>query len=157
MKKLMMWVVVLAAFASCQSNNKKNAEMVIENDSVVAIIPAPPGMEIDEAKLFVKFASALKIASSDLAITRGTTYDLCYCNYASYGFDKDRHFAFLRDFQDHTVLIAVNFSDTDAHVKFTIPGHAFEWMEIETSETLYSGCTYDVDIPSKGYTMLTLI
>ena len=48
MKKLMMWVVVLAAFASCQSNNKKNAEMVIENDSVVAIIPAPPGMEIDE-------------------------------------------------------------------------------------------------------------
>ena len=138
----------------------KRLRAVIENGSyklldVERLVAS--GMEIDEAKLFVKFASALKIASSDLAITRGTTYDLCYCNYASDGFDKDRHFAFLRDFQDHTVLIAVNFSDTDAHVKFTIPAHAFEWMEIETSETLYPGCTYDVDIPAKGYTMLTLI
>ena len=48
MKKLMMLVAIVAAFASCQSNNKKSAEIVMENDSVVAIIPTPPGIEVDE-------------------------------------------------------------------------------------------------------------
>ena len=47
MKKIMMLVAIAAAFASCQSNNKKGAEIVVENDSVVAIIPAPAPIEID--------------------------------------------------------------------------------------------------------------
>ena len=114
-------------------------------------------MEINEAKLFVKFASALKIAATDIAIGKGTTYDLCYCNYGSDGFDKDKHFAFLRDYEDHTVLIAANFSDAEAKVKLTIPTHAFEWMEIQTSDTLYPECSYEVTIPAKGYQMITLV
>ena len=48
MKKFMMLVAIVAAFASCQSKNKKNAEIVVENDSVVAIIPAPAPIEIAE-------------------------------------------------------------------------------------------------------------
>ena len=115
------------------------------------------GMDIQEARLFVKFASALKIASTDSAIINGTTYDLCYCNYGSDGFNKDKHFAFLRDYEEHIVLIAVNFSDNDAKMKLTIPEHAFEWMEIKTSETLYPGCIYEVNVPAKEYTMITLI
>ena len=114
------------------------------------------GMEINEARLFIKFASLLKTASHDSAITRGTTYDLCYCNFGSDGFNKDKHFAFLRDFEDNTVLVAANFSDIEAHVKLTIPAHAFEWMEIQTSETLYPGCSHEVTIPAKGYVMITL-
>ena len=46
MKKFMMLVAIVAAFASCQSNHKKNAEIVVENDSEVAIVPAP--IEVDE-------------------------------------------------------------------------------------------------------------
>ena len=42
MKKIMMLVAIAAAFASCQSNNKKGAEIVVENDSMVAIIQTPP-------------------------------------------------------------------------------------------------------------------
>ena len=42
----MMFVAIVAAFVSCQSNNKKQAEIIVENDSVVAIIPAP--VEVDE-------------------------------------------------------------------------------------------------------------
>ncbi len=38
----MMLVAIVAAFASCQSNNKKNVEMIMENDSVIAPI------EVDE-------------------------------------------------------------------------------------------------------------
>lgn len=37
-----MLVAIVAAFASCQSNNKKNVEMIMENDSVLAPI------EVDE-------------------------------------------------------------------------------------------------------------
>ena len=74
MKKLMMWVVVLAAFASCQSNNKKNAEMVIENDSVVAIIPAPPGMEIDE-EIFTGTIPSADGPGIDFVLTLGAATD----------------------------------------------------------------------------------
>ena len=42
----MMLVAIVAAFASCQSNNKKNVEMIMENDSVIAIMPVP--IEVDE-------------------------------------------------------------------------------------------------------------
>ena len=41
----MMFVAMIAAFASCQSN-KKNVEMIMENDSVIAIMPVP--IEVDE-------------------------------------------------------------------------------------------------------------
>ena len=41
----MMLVAFVAALASCQSN-KKNVEMVMENDSVIAIMPVP--IEVDE-------------------------------------------------------------------------------------------------------------
>ena len=74
MKKLMMWVVVLAAFASCQSNNKKNAEMVIENDSVVSIIPAPPGMEIDE-EIFTGTIPSADGPGIDFVLTLGAATD----------------------------------------------------------------------------------
>ena len=74
MKKLMMWVVVLAAFASCQSNNKKNAEMVIENDSVVAIIPAPPGIEIDE-EIFTGTIPSADGPGIDFVLTLGAATD----------------------------------------------------------------------------------
>ena len=48
MKKIMMLVAIAAAFASCQSNNKKGAEIVVENDSMVAIIQTPPFVQVDE-------------------------------------------------------------------------------------------------------------
>ena len=59
MKKIMMLVAIAAAFASCQSNNKKGAEIVMENDSVVAIIPAPPMVEVDEETAFLIYAGTL--------------------------------------------------------------------------------------------------
>ena len=45
MKKFMMLVAIVAAFASCHSNNKKGAEIVVENHSIVAIIPEPIELE----------------------------------------------------------------------------------------------------------------
>ena len=115
------------------------------------------GLERGEAELFCRFAEATRFAASDSAIQKGTTYDLCYCNYASEGFDKNRHFIFLRDHADHTVLVAANFSNQKAHIKITIPDHAFEWMGIPVTDKLYPGKVIEINVEPMDGTLITLI
>ena len=122
---------------------------------VKALVKA--GMKKEEAEVFVRFAEATRLAASDLAITKGTTYDLCYCNFSSDGFDKNRHFAFLRDFEDHTILFACNFSNREANIKLTIPAHAFEWMEIPVTEDLYPGKVIEITVPPMDAAKIVLI
>ena len=115
------------------------------------------GLTEDEAEIFTRFAQAVRLASSDKAVKKGTTYDLSYCNFSSDGFNKDRHYAFLRDYKEHTLLVAVNFSSVATTMKIMIPEHAFEWMEIETSEILYPGKTIEVTVQPYDGTVITLI
>lgn len=115
------------------------------------------GMKKEEAEIFCRFAQAVRMASSDSAISMGTTYDLCYCNTGSEGFDKHRHFAFLRDHEDHTILVACNFSQRDAAMKLTIPAHAFEWMEIPETEKLHPGKVIDIFVPAMDAVTITLV
>ena len=74
MKKIMMLVAIAAAFASCHSNNKKGAEIVVENDSVVAIIPAPVPIEIDE-EIFTGTIPAADGPGIDYVLTLGAATD----------------------------------------------------------------------------------
>ena len=126
-----------------------------KNLSVSALTKS--GLKPKEARVFARFAQATRFAANDLAITRGTTYDLCYCNYASDGFNKDRHFAFLRDFEEHTLLVAANFSMVPATMKLRIPQHAFEWMEITQTESLNTSTVLEITIPPMDGTILQLI
>ncbi len=89
----------------------------------------------DEQETLEFYRKALRFASEDDAVSKGTVYDLCYCNSSSDGFNPDRHFAFLRDYEDETLLIVCNFSRVDADMKISIPEHAFNWMKMpETGE-----------------------
>ncbi|MBQ8421462.1 MAG: alpha-amylase [Bacteroidales bacterium] len=115
------------------------------------------GMKKDEAEVFVRFAEAMRLAAHDEAIRKGTTYDLCYCNAGSDGFDKDRHFVFLRDFEEHTLLIASNFSGSEADMKITIPAHAFEWMGIPVTEDMHPGKVIEVKVPPMDGTIIRLV
>ena len=115
------------------------------------------GMKKEEAEMFCRFAEAVRFASSDAAIGMGTTYDLCYCNLSSDGFDKNRHYAFLRDYEEHTVLVAANFSNREATMKLVIPAHAFEWMEIPINEKMHPGKVIEVTIPPMDASVITLI
>lgn len=115
------------------------------------------GMKKDEAEVFVRFAEAMRLAAQDEAIRKGTTYDLCYCNAGSDGFDKDRHFVFLRDFEEHTLLIASNFSGKEADMKITIPAHAFEWMGIPVTEDMHPGKVIEVKVPPMDGTIIRLV
>ena len=74
MKKFMMLVAIVAAFASCQSKNKKNAEIVVENDSEVAIVPAPAPIEIDE-EIFTGTIPAADGPGIDYVLTLGAATD----------------------------------------------------------------------------------
>ena len=115
------------------------------------------GLKREEAQVFCRFAEATRLAASDEAIKQGTTYDLCYCNMSSDGFDKNRHYAFLRDYEDHTLLVAVNFSNQEAKMNLTIPEHAFEWMQIPVNEELHPGKVIEVTVKPMDGVILTLI
>ena len=115
------------------------------------------GMKEEEATIFVRFAQAIRFASQDEAISKGTTYDLCYCNASSDGFNRDKHYIFLRDYQEHTLLVAVNFSNCEANIKVCIPQHAFEWMEIPQTESLNTSSVIDVKVPPMDGVILQLV
>ena len=74
MKKFMMLVAIVAAFASCQSNNKKNVEILVENDSIVDIIPAPPVVEVDE-EIFTGTIPSADGPGIDFVLTLGAATD----------------------------------------------------------------------------------
>lgn len=123
--------------------------------TVSALVKA--GLKTEEARIFKKFAGCLRFAATDTAIGMGTTYDLCYCNHSSEGFDKDRHYAFLRDFEEHTVLVAANFSDKETMMKLVIPSHAFEWMEIPVTDSMYPGMTVEIKVAPMDATVIKLV
>lgn len=123
--------------------------------SVSALVKA--GLKKEEAATFVRYAQALRFARHDEAITKGTTYDLSYCNLSSDGFNKDKHFAFLRDYKEHTLLIAANFSMLPATMKLHIPQHAFDWMEIPQTDTFNTYTDVEVNIPPMDGIVLQII
>ena len=133
---------------------------VIETGRYTSLNPediAKAGLTKEEAETFCRFAEATRLAASDLAVKEGTTYDLCYCNAGSDGFDINRHFVFLRDYQDHTILVASNFSTREAEMSIIIPDHAFDWMGIPVSEDLYPGKAIKVKVAPMDAAIVTLI
>ena len=115
------------------------------------------GMKDVEADVFIRFAHAVRFAAQDEAIRMGMTYDLCYCNMSADGFNKDKHFVFLRDYKEHTLLVAVNFSKVESTMKLSIPQHAFEWMEIPQTESLNVSSVLTVTVPPMDGVILQLV
>lgn len=110
----------------------------------------------EEETMLDTYRKALKFAAEDNAVSKGTFYDLCYCNYASDGFNPDRHFAFLRDFEDETLLIVCNFSKNDADMKISIPEHAFNWMKMPESEMFNHTTPVSVHVPATNGVIIKL-
>lgn len=105
---------------------------------------------------FARLTELVRLAANDDAISRGVTYDLCYCNFSSRGFDRNRHFAFLRDFGDETLLIAANFSPQNADMELHIPEHAFEWLELPQSDSCNASNPVRVTVPAFDAAILRL-
>ena len=110
----------------------------------------------EEESMLDTYRKTLKFAAEDNAVSKGTVYDLCYCNYASDGFNPDRHFAFLRDFEDETLLIVCNFSTNDADMRISIPEHAFNWMKMPESEEFNHTTPVSVHVPATNGVIIKL-
>ena len=82
--------------------------------------------------------------------TSGRTYDLCYLNEGSSGFDPDRHFAFLRGGEGRATLFVCDFSGKDSIVDVAITPEAFAYMGINKKETLVKS----VSLRGYGYSAL---
>ncbi len=109
-----------------------------------------------EKRLLNKYRFVLTTAASNLAMSEGMTYDLCYCNLSSDGFNPDRHFAFLRDFKEETLLVVCNFSKCASELDIYIPEHAFKWMELAETETLNHKTPIHVSVPAMDGIIVTL-
>ena len=128
----------------------------VKNAVKMKILMKDTGLTEDELKFFVKYTGMLRFAANDNAISKGMTYDLCYCNFNSRGFDRDRHFAFLRDDADDTFLTVANFSSRPADIDIMIPEHAFEWLELKQTETCNAQSPVKVQVSANDVFILRL-
>lgn len=128
-------------------------------ESITALyneIHGKPSLNDRQRALLQRFRELLKFAVTEDAVGRGVTYDLCYCNTNSKGFDKDRHFAFLRDFEDSTLLFVSNFSSIDADMELWIPEHAFDWLGLATNQDVNPDTAIKVHVKAYDLTILRL-
>lgn len=77
-------------------------------------------LEGEDKIIFDKYLSLINLSHSKI-FSSGMTYDLCFCNVSSPGFDLDRHFAFLRYDDMECCLAVCNFGPRDSHITVDIP------------------------------------
>lgn len=77
-----------------------------------------------------KYTTILNLCNSEKAISNGRFYDLMYVNYNNSSFNPHSQYAFVRTFNDETLIIAVNFATTSCDIKINIPKHAFDFLNI---------------------------
>lgn len=106
-------------------------------------------------KTFRMYSSALR-AKNQPSIEKSLTYDLNYCNYSSPGFDRDRHFAFLRATDKNILLFVCNYSVYNADIDIYIPKHAFDYVPIKATESLNPDTPIRVHVGSFGAECLKL-
>lgn len=84
----------------------------------------------DEKQLREDYEKILRLCNSEKAISMGRFFDVTYVNYNNPKFNPHRHYAFLRNYDDVTLVIAVSFGKKPADVEINIPQHAFNLLEI---------------------------
>lgn len=77
------------------------------------------------------YSMILNLANSEKSISEGSTFDLMYVNYGGWLLNDQRHYAFLRKYNNELLLIVANFDDNNARVGVRIPEHAFNYLKME--------------------------
>jgi len=92
-----------------------------------------PALQHPDKAVLKRYQELLTLAKQP-AFASGKTFDLCYCQ--DKGFDRDRHFAFLRSDGKSTFLVVANFGPT-TDIFIHIPSEALDYLGIETEQTQY--------------------
>ena len=80
------------------------------------------------------------------AFASGGNWDLCYCQDPEGGFDRSRHFAFLRYSADECWIVFCNFSSESATVRIAIPAEAQKICHAPLSSVELSAAAWDAGI-----------
>ena len=110
------------------------------------------GLTDHESAILAGFSRTLHLADMHPALSGGGTYDLCYCNMSSPGFDPDRHFTFLRGDRDELLLIVCNFASEASSIRITVPPEAFSFLGIKRTEP----SDVNVSVPSDSFAAVAL-
>ncbi len=113
-------------------------------------------LEPEEKALLERYKALLSFASGSDVIKKGVTYDLCYCNMYSAGFNIDKNFAFIRKYGEETILVVSNFGIQDSDMDIMIPSEAFEWLQIPQSESMNASTPVKVHVPACDGVMINL-
>lgn len=102
-----------------------------------------------ESAILNRYKGFLSLAGEETTRS-GMTYDLCYCQDWTKGFNPDRHFVFLRHSRNKTILFCCNFSDSTAEMVINIPQHAIRFLGLEgcRTEIRISAAPFDTTIIS---------
>lgn len=88
----------------------------------------------EQRDLRLFYQRLLTIARDNKAIQKGLMYDITYAQ--GTGFNKHEQYAFIRHWEDETLLIIINFHDREQHMRVRIPNDAFVYLGInETKST----------------------
>ncbi|MBO4433863.1 MAG: alpha-amylase [Bacteroidales bacterium] len=105
------------------------------------------GLQPSERLVLKRYTSLLALASEPV-FSEGLTYDLCYCQ--GPGFDRSRHFAFLRSTGSVTVLVITNFGPS-AKITVQIPAKALRFLD-----TPLDPRTLTLSVPSNDFVVVRL-
>lgn len=118
--------------------------------SLIEWIRTGKGLNDNEMALLERWRSALRTASSEPAFSRGSTFDLCYCNEHSAGFDPERQHAFLRGVPERVFLVVCNFSGQEVCLDVNIPREAFCHLGNDRGSKLIRG----ISVPADDYVLI---
>lgn len=83
-----------------------------------------------DLRLFYK--RLLTIARDNKAVQKGLMYDITYAQ--GEGFNKHEQYAFIRHWEDETLLVIINFHDREQHMRVRIPNDAFVYLGIDETK-----------------------
>lgn len=81
----------------------------------------------EETKLQKKYQKIFAIAR-EKSVAKGVMYDLQYLNLSNPDYDATRQFAWLRRFENETLLVVVNFDDTNKNIKLNVIQEVFDFL-----------------------------
>ena len=88
----------------------------------------------EEKSLRETYVSILRSLNKSKAVREGLFYDLMYVNPHSGFFNPYKQFAFLRKADTEMLLVVANFEDHDSRTKVFVPGHAFDYLQVDPNK-----------------------
>ena len=85
------------------------------------------GLDEEQRTLRQFYRQLLRVARSEKAITQGEMYDLTYAQ--GEGFNKHEHYAYIRKYKQHILLVVLNFDDRQCDISVRIPQEAFAHLQ----------------------------